>query len=162
MRFDAEVKGQSQVIARIGRITPNIRNALQERIERIVVQLEGYVVRNKLSGQVLNVRTGRLADSINHAVVANGASITGIVSTAVKYAPPHEYGFQGVVTVKEHLRQVTTAWGKPLATPVTATVREHSMTMNLPERSFLRSALADQREDIVRGIREAAAEGAQK
>ncbi|MCV9985193.1 hypothetical protein [Burkholderia pseudomallei] len=103
-----------------------------------------------------------LADSINHAVVANGASITGIVSTAVKYAPPHEYGFQGVVTVKEHLRQVTQAFGHPLKDPVTATVREHSMTMNLPERSFLRSALADQREDIVRGIREAAAEGAQK
>ncbi|MBY4799899.1 hypothetical protein K6W78_07770 [Burkholderia cepacia] len=162
MNFDAQVKGESQVIARIGRIVPNVRNALVQRVQRLVIALQVHVVADKLSGQVLNVRTGRLRRSVNQAVTTTDTTITGVVSTPVEYAPVHEYGFQGVVTVKEHLRQVTMAWGKPLSTPVAATVREHTMAMNLPERSFLRSALADQREEILRGIREGAAEGAQK
>ncbi|WP_208448829.1 hypothetical protein [Burkholderia cenocepacia] len=162
MNFDAQVKGESQVIARIGRIVPNVRNALVQRVQRLVIALQVHVVADKLSGQVLNVRTGRLRRSVNQAVTATDTTITGVVSTPVEYAPAHEYGFQGVVTVKAHLRQVTVAWGKPLATPVNATVREHTMKMKLPEKSFLRSALADQREDILRGIREGAAEGAQK
>ncbi|WP_063777015.1 MULTISPECIES: hypothetical protein [Burkholderia cepacia complex] len=162
MNFDAQVKGESQVIARIGRIVPNVRNALVQRVQRLVIALQVHVIADKLSGQVLNVRSGRLRRSVNQGVTSTDTTITGVVSTPVEYAPPNEYGFQGVVTVKEHLRQVTTAWGKPLATPVTATVREHTMAMNLPERSFLRSALADQREEILRGIREGAAEGAQK
>ncbi|KGW27306.1 hK97 gp10 family phage protein [Burkholderia pseudomallei MSHR733] len=162
MNFEAQVKGESQVIARIGRIVPNIRNALVQRVQRLVIALQVHVVADKLSGQVLNVRSGRLRRSVNQGVTTTDTTITGVVSTPVEYAPPNEYGFQGVVTVKEHLRQVTMAWGKPLSTPVTATVREHTMAMNLPERSFLRSALADQREDILRGVREAAVEGAKK
>ncbi|MDN7456593.1 hypothetical protein [Burkholderia cenocepacia] len=162
MNFDAQVKGESQVIARINRLVPNVRNALVQRVQRLVIALQVHVVADKLSGQVLNVRTGRLRRSVNQGVTTTDTTITGVVSTPVEYAPAHEYGFRGVVTVKEHLRQVTQAWGKPLATPVTATVREHTMKMNLPEKSFLRSALADQRDEIMRGIREGAAEGAQK
>ncbi|CAJ6333803.1 Mu-like prophage protein gpG [Burkholderia pseudomallei] len=162
MNFDAQVKGESQVIARIKRIVPNVRNALVQRVQRLVIALQVHVVADKLSGQVLNVRTGRLRRSVNQAVTTTDTTIIGVVSTPVEYAPPNEYGFRGVVTVKEHLRQVTQAFGKPLTTPVTATVREHPMKMNLPERSFLRTALADQRDDILHGIREAAAEGAQR
>lgn len=162
MKLDAEVKGQSQVIARVGRIAPNMRNALVQRVQRLVIALQGHVVADKLSGQVLNVRTGRLRRSINQAVTTTDTTITGVVSTPVEYAPPLEYDFVGVVTVKEHLRQVTQAFGKPLTTPVTATVREHPMKMNIRGKSFLRTALAEQREDILNGIHEAAAEGAQK
>ncbi|KWI90192.1 hypothetical protein WM08_15160 [Burkholderia ubonensis] len=162
MNIDGQVKGESQVIARVNRIVPNVRNALVERVQRLVIQLQAHVVADKLSGQVLNVRSGRLRRSVNQAVVTTETTVTGIVSTPVEYAAAHEYGFRGVVTVKEHVRQVTMGWGKPLTTPVTATVRSHPMKMNLPEKSFLRSALADQREDILRGIREATAEGAQR
>ncbi|PFH29141.1 HK97 gp10 family phage protein [Burkholderia sp. JKS000303] len=162
MKLDAEVKGQSEVIARVGRIAPNMRNALVQRVQRLVIALQTLVVTDKLSGQVLNVRTGRLRRSVNQAVTTTDTSITGVVSTPVEYAPPLEYGFQGVVTVKEHLRQVTMAWGKPLKEPVTATVREHTMAMNILPHSFLRSALKEQRDEILNGIREAAAEGAQK
>lgn len=162
MNIDGQIKGESQVIARVNRIVPNVRNALVRRVQSIVIALQAHVVGDKLSGQVLNVRSGRLRRSVNQAVTTTDTTVTGIVSTPVEYAAAHEYGFQGVVTVKEHLRQVTMAWGKPLTPPVTATVRSHPMKMNLPEKSFLRSALADQREDILRGIREATAEGAQR
>ncbi|WP_221624476.1 hypothetical protein [Burkholderia stagnalis] len=162
MNIDAQVKGESQVIARVNRIVPNVRSALVQRVQRLVISLQSYVVQNKLQGQVLKVRTGRLQRSINQAVTTTDTTVSGVVSTPVEYAAADEYGFQGVVTVKAHLRQVTMAFGKTLKTPVTANVSTHTMKMNLPERSFLRSALADQREEILRGIREATAEGAQR
>jgi hypothetical protein len=40
-----------------------------------------------------------------------------VVGTNVEYARPHEYGFNGTVTVKEHLRLVKKAFGKSLKTP---------------------------------------------
>ncbi|MGB8422184.1 hypothetical protein [Paraburkholderia sp.] len=162
MNLGGEVTGSSQVVERIRRITPNVRAALQERVQRLTIQLQIHVVRDKLQGQVLNVKTGRLQRSISQAVTSDATSVTGIVSTAVKYAAAHEYGFTGTVNVKEHLRTITQAFGKELKEPVTSTVRAHDMKMNLPERSFLRSALADQRADIVAGIQQAVIEGAKK
>lgn len=155
MRIDAEVKGESKVTARIERFVPRMRSALRQRMSRIVLRLQAHVVQDKLQGQVLNVREGRLQRSINQAVIEGEASIMGIVGSGgnVKYAAAHEYGFQGAVTVREHLRTITQAFGKPLATPVTATVRQHTMNMNLPERSFLRSALSDERSQIISDIR---------
>jgi hypothetical protein len=61
----------------------------------------------------------------------------------VKYGRAHEYGFQGTVSVKEHLRTIKQAFGKTLASPKTISVRGHSANVNLPERSFLRSALRE-------------------
>lgn len=162
MKLTAEITGTSQVVERIKQITPNVRTALQKQVQRLTIQLQIHVVRDKLQGQVLNVRTGRLQRSISQTVTSDATSVTGVVSTAVKYARAHEYGFSGTVNVKEHLRTITQAFGKELKEPVTSTVKAHSMKMNLPERSFLRSALADQREAIVQGIQQAANEGASK
>jgi hypothetical protein len=55
---------------------------------------------------------------------------------------------------------VTQAFGKQLKEPVTATVSAHTMKMNLPEKSFLRSALNDMRAEIVEGIAQAVGQGA--
>jgi phage gpG-like protein len=162
MKISAEITGSSQVVERIKSITGNVRTALQQQVQRLTIQLQIHVVRDKLQGQVLNVRTGRLQRSISQAVTSTETSVTGVVSTAVKYAAAHEYGFSGTVTVKEHLRTITQAFGKELKSPVTSTVRAHDMKMNLPERSFLRSALADQRDQIIEGIQKAVGEGANK
>jgi phage gpG-like protein len=111
----------------------------------------GTSKQDKLTGQVLNVRTGRLRRSITQRVEEEGGSVVGYVGTNVKYARAHEFGFTGNVTVREHLRR--TKGGKE------ATVRAHSRNMHLPERSFLRSALKDLqpaiRQDIRGGISEA-------
>jgi hypothetical protein len=65
-----------------------------------------------------------------------------MVSTPVKYARPHEYGFHGTVDVREHMRTIKQAFGRPIE-PGRGHGSAHSMKMNLPERSFLRSALMD-------------------
>lgn len=162
MKLSGEVIGSSQVVERIKSITPRVRSAVVERVQRLTIKLQTHVVADKLQGQVLNVRTGRLSRSIQQAVTDSGTSVTGIVSTAVKYGRAHEYGFKDTVNVKAHMRTIKEAFGKPLKSPVEASVSAHTMRMNLPERSFLRSALADMSEEIRQGIREAVGEGLPK
>jgi phage gpG-like protein len=163
MKLSAEITGSSQVVERIKQITPNVRTALQERVQRLIIALQIHVVSDKLQGQVLNVRTGKLQRSVSQAMVSGSPDeIKGIVSASANYAAAHEYGFHGTVTVKEHLRTIKEAFGKELKDPVTFTVHTHTANMNIPEASFLRSALDDQRDSIKQGIQEAVNEGARK
>lgn len=142
----AELHGDAEVVAKLNSYAPRIREELRVGIGRLALKLARKVQREKLSGQVLKVRTGRLRRSVNDIVVDEGEKVSGIVSTPVKYAPPHEYGFSGTVTVKEHLRTIKQAFGRAI-TPRQITVSEHKAKMNLPERSFLRSALAEMQAD---------------
>lgn len=126
-----------------------MQNAVLVAITRLTIKLQGMVKQDKLSGQALNVRTGNLRRSINQKVEVDSATgPAGTVGTNEKYAPPHELGFRGEVQIREHLRTIKMAWGKPLSEPVIAQVRAHTKRMNLPERSFLRSALADIQPEI--------------
>lgn len=143
MSITGEVKGDREVIADLRRFNAAARGEIQKGIGRIVLKLLTRVKAQKLSGQALNVRTGRLRRSITQRVESSAEEISGIVGTNVDYAAVHEYGFKGVVTIKQHLRLVKQAFGRPLKFPVWATVGTHSKNVNLPERSFLRSALAD-------------------
>lgn len=123
-------------------------------INRFTVELQARV-KAKLSGEVLHVRTGTLRRSINRELREEGGTILGIVGTNVSYAAAHEYGFDGEVTVKAHLRRAAGAKRKAMAaTPV----REHTRRMVLPERSFLRSALEELAPKFEADVRQAAVE----
>jgi phage gpG-like protein len=134
--------GDAEVVQRLDALGPKLRDEMKVGIGRAVLKLTNMVKRDKLSGQVLMPRTDVLRRSIGYALSDEGSKVAGIVSTNVKYARAHEYGFKGTVSVRESMRTIKQAFGRPIA-PVTVTVRAHSMKMNLPERSFLRSALAD-------------------
>lgn len=113
-------------------------------ITRLTIKLQGNVKENKLSGQVLKVKTGRLRRSINQKVENDEArGPVGTVGTNVSYARPHELGFSGDVQVRQHLRKIKEAWGKPLEEPIEIVVRAHLRRMDIPAKSFLASALAD-------------------
>lgn len=137
---------------------PKFRTGLSTTIKRLTLTLLANVKSGKLSGQVLNVRTGRLRRSINQRIVGEDSDvIQGIVGTNLVYARPHEYGFHGSVPVKAHMRTIKQAFGKSI-TPVQVQVGSYSMNMNLPERSFLRSALADMEPEIKSQLRNAVTE----
>lgn len=153
------VIGDKEVAKRLRSIPDGVRSKLTDSIGRLTLRLQRKVVQEKLSGQVLNVRTGTLRRSIDQRVATDGNSVSGIVSTNLKYGKAHEYGSKQTVTVKEHLRLVKKAWGKELKSPVWATVKAHTARQNLPERSFLRSALADLQPEIIAGIDKAVGEG---
>lgn len=148
----------SKLDQKLGAMPGRLQSGILNAVKRLAINLQGYVKESKLSGQVLNVRTGTLRRSINQEVTQSGSMTTGIVGTNVSYAKVHEYGFSGEVSVKEHLRTITQAFGRPLAAPKVVTVRAHAMMMNLPERSFLRSALLDFEPRIKKELQQAANE----
>ena len=66
---------------------------------------------------------------------ADAKTIT--VFAATEYAPAHQFGFDGLVTVPTHNRRIEQAFGKPLPFPVITTVKEHQARRRLPARPYL-------------------------
>lgn len=147
--------GQKETIAKLGKLNEKGKAALRVSVQRLTLQLLAKVKAQKLTGQVLNVRTGRLRRSINQRVVADGKGIFGKVGTPVKYGRHHELG--ETVTVKAHLRTIKQAWGKKLKNPIVVHVKAH--TVKYPERSFLRSALKEMEPGIRAEMRRTLIEG---
>lgn len=140
--IDAYVVGDAEIVRKLDAMPARLREELKKGVGRLALKLARNVQKDKLSGQALKVLTGRLRRSIRDLVEDNGETVSGVVSTPVKYAPPNEYGFSGTVDVREHLREIKQAFGRSI-TPKQITVKAHPMKMNLPERSFLRSALRE-------------------
>jgi phage gpG-like protein len=136
-----------------------LRAALLRTATRLAIDMQGWVKSQKLSGSVLHVRTGNLRQSINQEVAQSGTKTTAIVGTNVEYAGAHEYGFDGLVTVKAHVRRskalmslaeykVKTKTGFRIARS-RSNIRDGDIKVNgfmrhmrMPERSFLRSTLS--------------------
>ena len=147
------IRGDATVGLNLVSMGMRVRARLLEDITRLTITLQAKVKGEKLTGQVLHVRTGRLRRSINTRIDQSSTTIRGTVGTNVPYAQIHEYG--GVVNVREHLRAVTQVFGRAV-TPTTATVRAHTATY--PERSFLRSALREMQPTILATLRAGIAE----
>lgn len=124
----------------------SVSEALVEFIKKSTFKLVAYIKREKLSGDPLNVRTGRLRRSIN-AKFSNGGK-TGHAGTNVSYGAVHELGLQ--VQIAEHKRIMTQVFGKPVD-PFEVSVSGH--TRVYPERSFLRSALKELEPELVTSFR---------
>lgn len=160
-----KVTGEQQVITTLRDITPSVKSKLVNCMNRIAIDLQGQVVKNKLSGQLLNRRTGTLASSIQPKVVVTTAGVTGIVGSRVnesmplKYAHIHEYGFNGTVTVKQHLRMMTTAFGRPVKEPRQITISPHTAVRNVREKRYLRGTLEENRDKYLEMINAAVGEG---
>jgi phage gpG-like protein len=152
--------GDDLVKARFEKLGPESHSRVAREVQRLTINLQSKVVNEKLSGQVLKNRTGTLRRSITQKVEDTGDRITGIVGAdmnTARYAAAHEYGFTGTVNVREHARRITQVFGRPV-TPHEIIVGAHSMRMNLPERSYLRSSLSEMEADILAGLNEAVAE----
>jgi len=83
-------------------------------------------------GQKL-VDTGRLRSSITTRATRDEA----VIGTNTDYAAAHQYGKTGPVTVAQHQRTITHAFGKKLSGPVTFQVKSHTKQMNLTARPFM-------------------------
>ena len=163
--------GGEDMVRRMAGAPAEIQNALQTSVSRMALRLLARVKADKLSGQVLKVRTGRLRRSINQRVVREGQGVYGYVGTNVDYGAVHEYGFQGTVSVRAHIRKLSSRdmvgfiGGKETSkrTSIKRTktasgvqfVGAHTRNVKLPEKSFLRSALREMQPEIERAMREA-------
>lgn len=135
----AVLAGDDRALSRLRRLAGDAEAGLVRAITRLATDLRRNV-QDELSGPVLSARSGSLASSIDLRVDRSATAITGTVFSDSSYACAHEYGFVGTVNVKASLRRITEAFGRPIASK-TVTVRAHTRSMNLPQRSFLRTAL---------------------
>lgn len=148
------VIGDAQVIAKLKELPQKTQQSLTRAITKLAIELQSKVKQDKLSGQVLKRRTGTLSRSINREITETANAVTGQVGTNVEYAAYHEYGFHGTQQIKEHLRTIKQAFGRPIE-PRSVTVAAHSRKVDYPAHSFLRSALHDMDATIRAGIADA-------
>ncbi len=144
--INISVVGAQEVIARLRERQSKTMIAVQRTMTAQMTLLEAYIKREKLQSSPLHHRSGRLQGSIHNSVTNLGNVVVGKVYTNVEYAAIHEYGGQ----TKPH--QIFPKNGKALAfmmggnQVIVKSVNHPGSKM--PERSFMRSSLAENREKI--------------
>jgi len=131
----------------------------------VVMQSLGVIlqdrVRDKLGGQVLRERSGRLAAAVDFDITT-GTDAGGAVAVnvgGVPYAAYQEFGFHGTETVRAHLRLVKAAFGRAIP-PRDVAVQSYARRVDYPAHSYLRAALDDVAPDASARIDDAAGEEA--
>ena len=152
--ISAGLVGDGAALDRLRALPHAANEGLARAIAKLGIALQNNVQQNKLSGQVLNTRTGALKSSIDVTTEQSGSGVTATVFTDLDYGAAQEYGFSGTVNVRASLRLIKEAFGRPIAGK-TISVGAHSRHMDLPERSFLRSALADLAPEISADVEDA-------
>jgi len=100
--------------------------------------------------------TGTLRANIGHDVTVMGGEVIGMVGVrkgpADKYARRLELGFVGTVRVPSHTRRQTHVFGRRLKKPITVKVRAYSYTVSQAPRPYLRPAVWNNRDKILKLI----------
>ena len=146
--------------------TDQFVTAIEGKAERIFAAVRGempaevgnllaYIKDSKLSGQVLNQRSGNLKRSGFTEVTEAGQDVTGYVGfgRTVPYAAIHNYG--GEINVPEVTGKLMVFQREGLTV---FTMKHRAFTVNMPARNFLESS-AEEREPVIReGFKEAVTE----
>ena len=149
----AEVVGSREAIQRISQLGGKVQDELKISVTRAAIMLLSFVKASKLSGGVLNVKTGRLRRSINQQVKSDDKSVIGQVGTNVNYGRFWELGFDRKLGAGTRggpgARGGKVLTGKSLAS---YNAKHPAGTKHEAPRSFLASSLADKRAEIVAEI----------
>ena len=156
--FALALDGLEETSARLDGYPAALQAALAAKADELAAALADLVKNDKLSGGVLNTRSGALGDSIAASVTADADGVLASVGSEgdVKYAAIQEYGG------KTSAHEILPAKGNVLAFVVGdaqhfARRVEHPGSA-IPERSYLRSALDDMKDEIVAALAGAASE----
>jgi len=133
----AHLVGDRELITRLSAMPDAVQSGVARAVTRLALELEALVKR-KLSGEVLRVRTGVLRSSVHNRVDRTSTGVTATVGTNVAYARVHEFGVP-------HSWEIRPRAARALAFEVggRTVFAAHVTHPPLPERSFLRSALRE-------------------
>jgi phage gpG-like protein len=142
------VRGDREVAARFTRLGGRAHSAIVRAINQLRLEDEALVKR-KLSGEVLNVRTGALRRSIfSEMLEDSGTRISARIASSgdVKYAAIHEFG--GIIqhpggTAYMMVAGRATFVSNLVAETAAIAGRTRPHAIEMPERSFLRAALKE-------------------
>jgi phage gpG-like protein len=152
-----EVRGLEETNARFDAYPAALQAALGAKATELASALADLVKNDKLSGAVLNTRSGALSESIAAIVTAEADGFLASVGSNgdVKYAAIQEYGGKTgaheILPAKGDVLSFVAGNGQHFSRRV-----EHPGSL-LPERSYLRSSLADMNDEIVNALADAAA-----
>ncbi len=148
------MQGDTEFVSRLRSMPQKLNNSLLQAITGACISLEAYIKDTQLSGAVLNVRSGDLRRSINHDVQNSGNQIIGEVFSAgnIPYAKIQEYGGTinhpgGTAYFIDSKTQlavfISNAESLGLGLP-----RTKAHEIKIPERSYMRTGLADKTAEI--------------
>lgn len=140
------VEGGEEIIAALRNLPPLIQRRVASTIQGLGLELANRVKATKLSGQVLNVRTGRLRASIVSHFIEQGPVAFAVVGTNVIYGGYWERGFHGMQQVRQHTRRVVgrdLLHGRERIASGLGFVRAHTRVVNVAARPFLAPSLAE-------------------
>lgn len=136
-----EVTGARVLIERLGTIPAKVRAAAKSSLDAWAVELAAYIRESKLSGQVLNRRTGKLSGSVHPLsedlpqAVVGGAAAGGV---SVPYARIHEFG--GMIPAHEVVAKNAKALAFTIDGVLHFAKRVQIPDVQMPERSYMRSS----------------------
>lgn len=136
-----------------------LHEVLYTKVQALTFMLQTKVI-GKLSNDVLHVRTGVLRGSVNANTTTDGSKITGNVSSSggpAWYGRLHEFGvphaWEIVATKSRALR-----FQMGVKANARAAFARSVVHPPLPQRSFMRSTLEENREEITQALARAVAD----
>jgi phage gpG-like protein len=152
-----EIDLRDNFSASLAAMPDQVRQALSSKANMLAVALEAKI-QQKLSGGVLNMRSGALASSIVATVDESAADVSVRIGTSgdVKYAAIQEFG--GTIPPHEIVPNKAKALAFVVGGKQVFAARVNLPAVTIPERSYLRSSLAEMAGEIAEGLSEAVVE----
>ena len=160
--FALTLDGLEDASGRLEAYPAALAAALDAKAAELAAALVDLIQNDKLSGAVLNLRSGALRDSIVASISADADGVVASVDSTgdVKYAAIQEYGGKTsaheILPVKAQALAFVINGAQHFARRV-----EHPGSL-IPKRSYLRSSLDDMRDDILGALADAAADALER
>lgn len=141
---EAHLVGTQAYLEKLERAKVTLREKILRCMRAQMFAIADYIRANKLSGQVLNRRSGDLSRATTGQIEeASEQRVVGVVGTqGIPYAGVHEFGWSGDRTVSQ-------AFGRPIV--------PRSITFHYPERSFIRTGSQERKPNVMAAFHEVAA-----
>ncbi|MGB7076553.1 MAG: phage virion morphogenesis protein [Xanthobacteraceae bacterium] len=143
--------------AALAALRERLRAALSDKAAALAAALQAKI-QQKLSGEVLNQKSGALARSITTTIDDSSTDVSATLATSpdIKYAAIHEYG--GMIPPHQIVPDKTKALAFLVGGKLAFAARVNLPAIAMPERSYMRSSLAEMADEIEENLSDAVAE----
>jgi len=147
--FDVSLNNSAS--AALTALPERICTALAGRAGALAAELRAKIAQ-KLSGGVLQMKSGALAGSIGMTIdeIPAGVAVRIAISSDVKYAAIHEYG--GAIPPHQIVPDKTKALAFLVGGKQAFAARVNLPAITMPERSYMRSSLTEMADEIRDGF----------
>lgn len=159
MRIYVKLVDVQRVTAKFERLPTSVMAALLKKGEQLRVRLRRYIIDNKLSGQVLNRKTGRLQRNTRTKLESTQSKIIITASNISRYGRIHERGGIVPAHIIEPKKAHALRWvrgGEHFAKKV------HMPAVLMPKRSYLGSSLREMSSTMTLELKAAIVQGMKK